>query len=112
MSALIVLLVLVTNFASGHSIDWKQEQSLRVGKLRHSWTMLILNGATFVGIVSWAGFGILTAWAIILSVGFLLPLAHIPYNGRYNFAFANGWRRYRSLKHWTYGAGLVAWCFF
>ena len=112
MQILLIVLVLATNFATGHSIDLKQEESLRVGKLKHSITVLILNGVSFVAIVSWAGFGVLTAWAIILSLGFLFPLAQIPYTGRYNISFASGWRRYCSLKNWTYGAAFLAWCFF
>lgn len=112
MEVLLIVLVLAINFATGHAIDLKQEESIRVGKLKHSSAVLILNAVTFAAIVSWAGFGVLTAWAIILSLGFLFPLAQIPYTGRYNIAFASGWRRYCSLKNWTYGAAFLAWCFF
>lgn len=107
-STLVAIVVILANFISGHNIDLKQESSLHVGKLRHNALVLFINSLSFVALVAYFGFWQLTAWATLLALSFLIPLTQIPYNGRYNFAFARSWQLYRKIRHWTYGACFVA----
>lgn len=108
MSPVLAVIAILSYIGSSRVIEDKNERALFVGKLKHNWTILILNGVSFCGIVAVAAYPPLTLWSILLSLLFLVPILGIPYNGRYNVSFMKGWARYQKLKHVTFVATAAA----
>lgn len=83
-------------------IDLKQEKAKKVGKLKHSPLILVIQLISFIGILTFFGNGFFTIMGALVAIVFSLPLYDVPYNGKYNSQFQTGWNYYRNIQ-----AGLV-----